>query len=205
MAYGKTAGCIILAGFAALSAAQFPMLHEHLRKSCAGVMTIDEHGVSFAGPKEHAWTWQFQDIRQLTVSPEGVTVLTYQGPRRVFRGAVPAANLYPMLRDRMDQRLVAALAEEVPGAWSIPVKHIGPDSQGAIAFGADSIVYSTKTPGESRTWRYSDIDSIASAGPFELTVTTLEREFHFQLKQPLGDARYDELWMQLQRKNGKIQ
>jgi hypothetical protein len=200
MAYGKTAGCVILAGVAAaLSAAQFPVRHEHLRQSCAGVMTIDERGVSFAGPREHNWTWPFQDLRQLKISPEGVTVLTYDGPRRVFTGKVPAAELYPMLRDQMDQRLVAALAEEVPGAWSIPVGH------GTIAFGADAIVYSTKTPGESRTWRYSDIDTISSAGPFELTVTTLEKTFHFQLKQPLAERRYDELWMQLQRKNGKIQ
>jgi len=99
----------------------------------------------------------------------------------------------------MDHRRVAAIAEDVPGAWSIPVK------RGAIAFGADAIVYSTKTPGESRTWRYSDIDTVSSSGLFELTVTTLEKTFHFQLKQPLAEARYDELWIGLQRKNGKIQ
>jgi hypothetical protein len=201
MAYGKTAGCLILAGLTALSAAQFPMRHEHLRKDCAGVMTIDEHGVSFAGPERHSWTWPFQDIRQLKLSSEGVTVLTYDNGRGrfVFRGSVPAGTLYPFLRDRMDQRLVAAIAEDVPGAWSIPVK------RGAIAFGADAIVYSTKTPGESRTWRYSDIDTVSSSGLFELTVTTLEKTFHFQLKQPLAEARYDELWIGLQRKNGKIQ
>lgn len=213
MAYGKTAGCIILAGVAALSAAQFPVRHQHFRKSCDGAMTIDERGVSFAGPREHAWTWPFQEIQQLKISPEGVAVLTYEdsklkitGDRRfVFTGKIPAESLYPFLRDHMDQRLVAAIAREIPGSWSIPAKHLHPASQGAVAFGPDTIVYATKSPGESRTWRVSDIDTISSSGPFELTVTTLEKTFHFQLKHPLPESRYDELWMTLQTKTGKIQ
>ncbi len=212
---GKTAGCLILAGVAgvaALSAAQFPVRHEHLRKGCAGSMTIDASGVSFAGSRGHAWKWPFQEIQQLKISPEAVTVLTYEdtklklaGSRRfVFTGAVPAAELYPLLRDRMDQRLVAAIAVDPGAAWSVPVKLLGPGSQGAVAFGADSVVYSTTAPGSSRTWRYTDIDSISSAGAFDLSVTTLEGTFHFQLKQPLAEGRYDELWMQVQRKSGKL-
>jgi len=54
MAIGKTAGCLILAGAAWVAAAQFTVRHEHFRKGCEGVMTIDEDGVSFAGPKDHA-------------------------------------------------------------------------------------------------------------------------------------------------------
>jgi len=212
MAFRKTAGCMILAGVAALSAAQFPMRHEHPRKACAGTMTIDERGVSFAGPRGHAWTWPFQEIQRLTVSPEAVTVLTYNGTkwnilgdrRLVFRGAVPAAELYPLLRDRMDQRLVAAIAWDTGAAWAIPVKLLGTGSQGAIAFGERAIVYSTEAPGGSRTWRFSDIGTIASAGAFDLSLTTLEGAFHFQLKQPLAESRYDELWMEVQRRNGKL-
>jgi hypothetical protein len=214
MAYGKTAGCVILAGMAALSAAQFPVRHEHLRRGCAGTMTIDQRGVAFAGPRGHAWTWPFQEIRQLTVSPEAVTVLAYDdtrlklgpGRRYVFTGAVPAAALYPLLREHMDQRLVAAVAVDAsaPGAWSVPVKLVGPGSQGTVAFGPQLVVYSTKAPGGSRTWRYTDIDALASGGPFDLSVTTLEGTFHFQLKQPLAEARYDELWMDVQRKSGRL-
>jgi hypothetical protein len=49
MAFGKTAGCLILAGAAMASAAQFPVRHEH----CNGVLTVDEKGVAFRGPKKH--------------------------------------------------------------------------------------------------------------------------------------------------------
>jgi hypothetical protein len=91
------------------------------------------------------------------------------------------------------------------GAWLLPAKHRKVYSQGSIAFGADAIVYPTKTPGESRTWRYSDIGVLSNSGPFEPSVTTLETTFHFQWKQPLPEARYGALWMELQRKNASIQ
>jgi hypothetical protein len=74
-----------------------------------------------------------------------------------------------------------------------------------LAVAADSIAYTTPRKGESRTWRYQDIDSISSSGKFQLTINTLEKAFNFQLKQPITEARYNELWLQIERKNGRIQ
>jgi hypothetical protein len=211
MAFGKTAGCLIMAGAAIASAAQFPMRHEHFREHCEGVLTMDEGGVSFAGPKKHAWTWQYRDIKQLTLSAGSVSVLTYKDKRLQFTGQVPAQELYALLHDRLDQRFIAALAQETSlPAWTFPVKHHR-GSEGSLTFGADSVVYDTAAKGQSRTWRYRDIDNISSSGPFELTVTTFEREllsdrrgFHFDLKERLPESTYNEIWMQVQKKNGKI-
>ena len=223
MAFGKAAGCIILAGMAMASAAQFPARHEHWHDRCAGTLTIDEKGVSFAGPKKHAWSWKYQDIEQFTLSADRVTVMTYRDNKLLlgadrsytFTGKIPAAELYTLLKDRLDQRFVAALGTEtaVP-AWSYAVKHLGriAGSEGTLTFGADRVVYATDAKGDSRTWRYSDIDNISSSGPFELTVVTFEREglgdrrgFHFELKGRMEEAAYDAIWMEIQRKNGKIQ
>ena len=66
----------------------------------------------------------------------------------------------------------------------------------------------------SRAERYSDIAGISSSGPFQLTVTTFEqarshygdrKEFNFQLKQPIPETRYNQLWMDIERKSGRIQ
>ncbi|MBZ5725002.1 MAG: hypothetical protein LAP87_08400 [Acidobacteriia bacterium] len=225
MAFGKTAGCIILAGVWA-AAAQFPVRHEHLRKGCAGVMTVDESGVSFAGER-HAWHWKYQDIQELKLAPSGIHLLTYEDSRLrpgadreyAFTGKIPAAELYTFLRERMDQRFVAETAEaaQVAGAplWQVPVKHRGRrGSQGTLAFGADTIVYATARGRESRTWRYADIDNISSSGPFQLTITTFERaalhyqdrkEFNFALKEPITEARYNQIWLEIEKKNGRIQ
>jgi hypothetical protein len=232
MAFGKTAGCLIMAGaglMAPASAAQFPVRHEHWHDHCSGVLTVDGHGVSFAAPKKHQWSWQYQDIEQLTLSPERVVVVTYKdsklrlGADRSYRftGKVPAAELYGLLKDRLDQRFVAALAPDAGQdaalpAWTFPVKHLGriTGSEGTLTIGADAIVYSTAANDDSRTWRYRDIDNISSSGPFQLTVTTFERDkytfgdrkgFNFELKERITEATYNEIWMQIQKKNGKIQ
>ncbi|MGA2771147.1 MAG: hypothetical protein ABSG26_10065 [Bryobacteraceae bacterium] len=215
MAFGKAASCLILAA-ALASAAQFAVRHKHLNGGCAGAMTVDENGVSFTGAKKHAWSWKYEDIQELALAPDGIRILTYKDSRlRLgkdreynFTGKIPAEDLYALLRDRMDQRFVAAVgqAPDLP-SWSLPVKHLRPivGSEGTLAFGAEAIVYSTPARDESRTWRYSDVESIGSSGPFQLTITTLEKGFNFQLKQPITEARYNQLWLQIEKKNGRIQ
>jgi len=255
MAIGKAASGLILAALFAGSTAAgnmpaqgeqfpaaFPMRHEHLRKGCAGSLTVDEQGVRFTGAKKHAWAWNDGDIQQLTLSPGSIHILTYEdsrlrpgaGREYRFTGKVPAQALYALLRDRMDQRFVAAMAPaadvsgaDVPAAvsapgtadprpdWTLPAKHLGTiagivagtssGTQGTLAFGAGTIAYATAAKDDSRIWRYTDIETISSSGPFELTITTLEKAFNFQLKQPITEARYNELWLQIERKNGRIQ
>jgi hypothetical protein len=222
MAIGKAASCLMAAG--AVWAAQFPVAHQHLRNSCNGVMTVDDRSVSFAGPKQHTWTWRYHDIRELKLARRSIYILTYKDSHfpgmdegYEFTGEIPAAELYSALKGRMDQRLVAAM-DEAPAVprWSLPVKRLrrAGGSQGTLIVGADSIVYSTKTKDESRTWRYSDIDTISSSGPFQLTITTFERAvsqygdrkgFNFELQQPITEAAYNELWLQIEKMNGRIQ
>jgi hypothetical protein len=210
MAFRKIASCLILA--AAAHAAQFPAAY----KKHPGVLTVDETGVSYAGEKAQRWTWKYQDIQRLTLAPDRVDVLTYQDNRYrlgadrayEFTGRIPALELYAMLKERLDQRFVAALAETTfPARFSVPAKHLLPitGSEGALLFGADAIAWSTPAKDDSRTWRYRDIANIGSSGPFDLTITTLEKTFHFQLKEPLAEARYNDLWMEIEKKNGKIQ
>jgi hypothetical protein len=216
MAFGKTASCLILAGAVWAQAAQFPVRHKHLNGSCAGALTVDENGVSFTGAKKHAWSWKYEDIQELRLAPESIYILTYKdsklrlGEDRAynFTGKIPAGELYALLKNRMDQRFVAAVGQALGlPTWSLPVKHLSliVGSEGTLAFTADAIVYSTPAKAGSRTWRYSDIESIASSGPFQLTLTTLEKGFNFQLKQPITEAGYNQLWLQIEKRNGRIQ
>lgn len=229
MAIGKTASGLILAGWMAAitaSAAEFPMRHEHLRKGCNGVMTVDDSGVRFAGPKGHSWTWKYDEIQELRLEPDRIRILTYQddkwrlGADREFdfTGHPPYESLLQIWKDVMDQRFVAVLPPlaNVEGVLSIPAKHLKriSGSEGELVFSDNGIAYATSAPGESRTWRFADIDSISSSGPFQLTITTFERArsqygdrkgFNFQLKQPLSEARYNEIWLQIEQENGRIQ
>ncbi len=197
-----------------------------------GVLTISDTGVSFEGtdkegktPKHpHKWRWDYQDIQQLKIGPKSLTVLTYKdnkwklGADRQYEFDLVSDNTfegaYSALRSRLDQRFVAVI-EDTPISvlWEIPVKHLRPfgGDEGVLQVGPDEIVYKSAKRDESRTWRYQDIDNISSSGPFQLTITSFERArldygsrkgFEFELKQRLEEARYNDLWLRLNRSKG---
>jgi hypothetical protein len=182
-----------------------------------GSLTMDEEGIRLQ-EKKHSWAWKYQDIQQLTISERRLTILTYSDNKwklgadrqhefELAQGTFEDA--YVLLKDKLDQRFVAALADK-PAAmlWEIPVKHLRriTGTEGVLSVTPDHIIYKTDHAGESRTWRYRDIENISSTGPFEFTITTHERSrahygglktFHFQLKEPLERERYDDLWRRL--------
>jgi hypothetical protein len=122
-----------------------------------------------------------------------------------------AQQVYPLFTRNLKQRFIAELADpDVYALWQAGAKlrHGLGGSQGKLLIGDDRIVYQAKAQGESRTWRFEDIDNIATAGAFDLAITTLERsdwrhagptEFRFELKQPLSEDRYNELWRRIYR------
>jgi hypothetical protein len=222
---------LTLAALGATEKFEFAVRHDHAFRDRNGTLHITGEGLSYAeetpkGEPAHRWTWPWQEIQQLFVSENRITVLTYQDSKwrlgvdreYTFRAVSGRsfADAYELLRQRLDQRLVAALAEEdVRTSWELPVKLRGRlwGSEGVLLVAEDCMVYRTAKPGLSRTWRYSDIEDISSSGPFELSITTMERSrfdfngrrtFHFQLKQPLAEGRYNDLWRRVNRRKGLL-
>ena len=206
---------------------EYKARHEHLRKGGDGTLIIDEKGVSFqeAGKKHsHSWHWDYRNIQQLEIAPKTLRVLTYQdnkwklGADREYRFDLLSddafSDAYSFLKGRLDQRFVAALPDAaVKPLWEMPVKHLlrFAGTEGALIIGEDRIVYKSDKEGDSRTWRYSDIENISSSGPFQLTLTTFERAlahygslkgFNFQLKEPLKEDCYDEIWRRINATKG---
>src|ERR1017187_9352127 len=205
----------------------------HMKKAGnMGTLTITEAGVSFEEtyqngkkPKRpHAWRWDYQDIQQLKIAPKSVTVLTYKdnkwklGADRMYQFDLVSdktlEDAYNLLKGRLDQRLVATIADSpIRVLWEIPVKHSHrfAGDEGVLQVGTEEIVYKSVKTNESRTWRYEDIENISTSGPFQLTITSFERArmhygsrkgFEFQLKQPLEEARYNDLWLRLNQSKG---
>ncbi len=218
MAIGKTAICLMLSGAASsLWAQQFPVHHHHLNGLCAGTLTVEESGIRFSGPKGHAWSWPYGEIQQLTLSAGRIHILSYKDSSNwklgkdvayTFTGEFPIELLERQWSAKLDQRFVAAVTVGQPRGLptlQLPVKQLGltKGTQGTLTFAADAVVYAT--PRDPRTWRYSDIQFISSAGPFQLTVTTLEKQFNFQLKRSITESTYNQLWLEIEKKNGRIQ
>lgn len=241
MEYGsqKAITRLMVLGVVALSlhAAEFRLKvrHDHMRprKDQTAAMVLDERGVSFQEqsrnrkktPEDlHHGRWDYQDIEQLFLSPEKITVVTYRdrkwalGVDQVYEFALlPGQDVrpvYELLKGRLDRRFVAAIADAgIDELWALPVKLLGKviGSQGTLRFGRDRIVYVTDRKGASRTWRYQDIENLSSSDPYQLTVTTYERAvahygsrkgFNFQLKQPLDEKRFNLVWRRLNAVHG---
>jgi hypothetical protein len=219
------AGAILILAAIAASGQTFAVRHQHTGKDGPGELKISDTGIVFteAGKKakpKHSRTWKYGEIQQLELSPERLRILTYEDVRLTGRDReyvfvdLPAGfakAVYPQWRDKLDRRFIAALPDsDVQTIVEFPAKLGGTFKgvEGMLRFGEDRIVFETARDGESRTWRFSDIDNIASAGPFDFSLTTPEhhgvwnagtREFRFQLQKPMEEARFDELWRKLFR------
>lgn len=235
---GCIAGLLLAPALFAQHSFQYDAWHGHSRPPYVsksgglGMLTIDDAGVSFQEkyqngkpPKHpHTWHWDYQDIQQLKISPRSLSVLTYKdnkwklGADRQYDFNLVSEDSfeesYQVLKSRLDQRLVAAMAGTLASKlWELPVKHLGTfgGDEGTLQVGTSEIAYESPNKRNSRTWRFEDIDNISTSGPFELTITTFERarldyggrkQFNFQLKQCLGEARYNDLWLRLNQSKG---
>ena len=208
---------------------RFEVRHDHLWKHGDGTLVITERGISFQELTKkkqvrHAFELNYQDIQELKLSPAKLTLVTYKdrkwllGMDKEYEFTLTPgqsfSEVYTLLKDRLDQRFVAAVADEqVQPLWEIPVKLLGrvAGSEGVLQVGPARIVYKTTKKGQSRTWRYGDIENISTSGPFQLTLTTYERAkthygnlkgFNFQLKQALDEKQFNLLWRRLNQTKG---
>jgi len=210
----KATRLILTAVLSAASALPAEIRFEARYKKRPGSMTVDEHAISFQGVKRDSWRWSYPDIDELKLGEHSIRVTA--GRTYEFRGDIPA-SVYALWKDRLDQRFVAELADRsVQPEWRIGVKHRiqRASVDGMLEIGAGRIVFASARPDDSRTWRISDIENISSSGPFDLTIVTFEKarfdygdrkQFNFRLKEALSDDKYNELWLEINRQNRRIQ
>lgn len=212
----------------------YEVRHHRALKNHAGVLTISEKGVGYQQvlsdgkgkkhPKLESVQFDYQDIQELWVSPDKLVLVTYKdrkwllGVDKEFEFFLTKGKsfdaAYSMLKDKLDRRFVAAVADSQPSIlWALPVKLLGTiqGSEGILEVGSDRIVYKTDRKRQSRTWRYQDIENVSTSDRYQLTVTTYERAksqygsrkgFNFQLKQPLDEKRFEALWKRLNQDKG---
>ena len=237
----KAQRCIsALAAFLAIATAgaaelTYDVRHHRALKDHTGTLTVNEKGVGYQQvlpvkkhqhkpPKLESVQFDYQDIQELWVSPDKLVLVTYRD-RKWFLGIDKEFEFflrkgqsfepaYTMLKDKLDRRFVAAIADVQPGMlWELPVRLLGvvQGSEGFLLIGPDRIVYKTDRPRQSRTWRYQDIENVSTSDRYQLTLTTYERSkpsygsmkgFNFQLKQPLDEQRFEQLWKRLNQGKG---
>jgi hypothetical protein len=197
---------------------RFQVKHDHGIKSCRGELVFSDDGVEYVtSHKRDARAWKYVDIQQLgLVSDKKVSVVTYEdqklqfGKDKIFNFELTEGNIPPALwnslQARLTKPLVSAVVPDLPPAkYQLPVKHqhaLG-GCQGTLEIGDQYVVYKTSHSPDSRIWRYEDLSSLGSTGPFQLRLTAMERtngeygaekNFIFDLKRHLEPEVYDFIW-----------
>ena len=114
------------------------------------------------------------------------------------------AQINPLLSARLDRRFVAEhAAVDMKPLWSIPAKmqHGRGGIDGILQVGSDRIVFQADEPHLSKSWRFTDLLTVTSGGAFQLSLETVRDDFRFQLKEPLPEERYKDLWRSVSRAN----
>jgi hypothetical protein len=200
---------------------RFPVRHGRLLRDRTGELIFGETGIEYrTKDKGDARTWKYEDVQQLgLLSPKELTIITYEdsgwkfGKDLFYRFTITSGEITPALWTQLQVKLkrpvVSALIPlDIAPKFTIPVKHLRGFSgtQGMLEIGDEYILYKTTVPKDSRIWRYQDISSVGTTGPYQVRLTSMdraenesggERNFVFSLKERLTSEAYDFIWWKI--------
>jgi len=200
---------------------RFSVRHDRLLRDHTGELIFGETGIEYqTKEKKNARTWKYEDIQQLgLLSPKELTILTYEDSRwklgkdLFYRFEITSGEITPALWSRLQAKLKrpvvsALIPPDIAPKFTIPVKHLRGFSgtQGMLEIGDEYIIYRTAVPKDSRIWRYQDISSVGTTGPYQMRLTSMdrtegefggERNFVFSLKERLAPEAYDFIWWKI--------
>ncbi len=181
-------------------------LHRGLAK-VSGTLIIDGTGVEFRPDKGSSIRWTFVEIKTLYIQARRITVTGYEKRGRLRTGT-------KQFRFALGTDLPAAVAAELAKSVGRPVRNGNPQpevssiatlpaqhrtafggtkSNGILRFREEGIDYVTTSNQDSRSWRWTDIQTITNQDRYHLIVFGYRETYSFDLKQPLPLGLYDRL------------
>jgi hypothetical protein len=204
---------LILSAAAAGIAQTFEVEHAHRLRSCKGKLVFGDTTVDFTSEKKkHSHSWKYEDIQQLDLDSKRVVLLTYDrrkielGADQSFTFKLLSGTIGNQFRVEMEKKLArplvsSVLPEQIAVRFSIPARHrlVLNSTQGVLEFGDECMIYRSEKADDSRIWRYKELESIGSTGPFQLRIGALEKDYVFDLKRLLLPEEYDFIWLKVTR------
>ncbi len=113
-----------------------------------------------------------------------------------------------MLLERFQRPIASSVIPEksretLQPIFEIPVfhRHLRGGVSGVLRVYQEFVIFDTEVENQSRYWRYSDIRDIARLGKYKFELATYEgqvvtdgKTYIFDLKRPMTDKEYDNLW-----------
>ena len=200
-------GLLTAAAFAQAPQWQAPAQFERLlNKAIHGTLRFDSGGIEFQSPR-FSQRWLYGEIKTFDLSGARELIITDYGNRHWHE---PGDRRFRILLSQpMPPEIAAGLAARV----GRPVINGDPDpnaaviaeipahrrerfggSNGTLRLREDGIDYVASDGRDGRSWRWSDIQTLANPDPWEFRVTAYREIVEFDLKRPLSPALFDRLW-----------
>ena len=210
MARFRASWLFLFAGFASAqtatpwqSAAEW---HRTLKKAVPGSLLIGDTSVEFRSPK-FSYRWSDLDIKTFDlIGGTQLTLTDYEnrdhrlpGERRfefTLKRAIPA-DLAAALTARVGRPSINGVPAKAASAIAeIPAhrrEFVGA-SNGTLRFRDDGIDYVATDGRNSRSWRWSDIQTLGNPNPWEFRVDGYREVAEFDLKRPMARELFDRVW-----------
>ncbi|HUY12289.1 MAG TPA: hypothetical protein VMX16_01500 [Terriglobia bacterium] len=174
--------------------------------SVRGTLFIRRDGIRFQPDRGNPWRWQYEEIQTFYATPRRLILTGYSSRHwclpgtRVFRFDLNH-DMPPTIAFRLAKsvgkpsRNVNPLAH-TPAFASLAAQHSrrGSGTNGVLRFRNSGIDYVTARPGDSRSWRWADIQTVASPDPYHFRVAGFREIYDFDLERPMSRRLFDHIW-----------
>jgi hypothetical protein len=179
--------------------------HRTFKKSEFGILAFNAEGVEFRSQKSNR-CWKYVDIHTFDLSQRQLKLLTYENRpwhepgERPFRFTL-SELMPPRIAAQLTDRVGKPVQNRVPLASAAAIQEIPAHhrallggSNGILRFKQDGIDYVSQNRRDNRSWRWSDIQTLANPNPYEFRIMAFREIAEFDLKQPLSRPVFDKLW-----------
>ena len=196
-------GARATSGFAATDW-QSPARLRHWVTKTQGILKIDEQGIEFQPAKGPILKWALPDVQTFFISPRRLVIETYEN-----RGHhVPGEQRYrfdlvedvpPGVAKELAQGVQRPSQNAIPdppsNAENIPAHHrtLTGGTNGTLRVRGNGIDYVTRVPGDSRSWRWTDLETLSNPDPYHLFVFGYRDTYTFDLKSPFSPDLFNRL------------
>jgi hypothetical protein len=177
-----------------------------------GTLHIDAQGIEFVSIKGASTRWSSTQIKELDLQKHRLVLVGYDNRK----WPLPGTRQFDL---RLRTEITATVAASLTAKMVRPVRNGIPDpnapadtviavrrskhyggSNGLLRIRQQGIDYVTAQPGQSRSWRWLDLQTLSNPDPYHLLAFGYRDTYAFDLKETLSREEFnhisDEIWRQ---------
>jgi hypothetical protein len=175
-------------------------LHKAIGRE-TGDLKIGDEGLEFRSSKGCTETWPYVEVQTVLLLPRALTIETYQNRKHHLPGLQRFSfdlgqTIPPEIAAELSRQIQRPSKNAVPDPASqdvvIPAHHrtLTGGTNGTLRLSDSGIDYVTGARGDSRSWRWADLQTLSDPDPFHLLVFGFRDTYTFDLKEPLPQSLF---------------